>query len=178
MTYNSKHAAAITNKFDELFRINIVSLEEGYPMVFSKEIKGEYIKMNQIEQTDDGKTICIPYQDNGVFYLTVISLEGEIQELVTLNVSEHLGLDDKSKPITGFWEPLITASFIKMDSLFVSAYHRLQKKQYHFIYDYKNKQPKSPTFEQEIKNCTPMNFPIKSFYSVENNECYVFYRQG
>ena len=30
----------------------------------------------------------------------------------------------------------------------------------------------------EIKNCTFLNFPIKTFYSAVHNNCYTFYRQG
>lgn len=48
------------------------------------------------------------YQDNGVFFLLIIKDNGE--ELANLNVSNIVGLDDRSKPITGFYEPLITCT--------------------------------------------------------------------
>ena len=30
----------------------------------------------------------------------------------------------------------------------------------------------------EIKDCTPLNFPVKSFYSTHTDKVYTFYRQG
>ena len=73
--------------------------------------------------------------------------------------------DENSKPITGFWEPLITCCFIMNDDIFISTYHRIQKKQYHFTYSFKNKQTISKITVTELANCTPRNFPMKSFYS-------------
>jgi hypothetical protein len=98
--------------------------------------------MNNIEQTDDGTIFAVSYQDNGHFYVNVIDNKGE--EFDTLDVSALLKLDTQSKPITGFWEPLMTSVFIpgsedkKMD-LFISAYHRIQKRSYHFTYSYLKK---------------------------------------
>ena len=57
----------------------------------------------------------------------------------TLNVTEVLGIDRESLPITGFWEPLITAVFTPGNNLFISAYHRMNKKLYNFNYSYKEK---------------------------------------
>lgn len=145
-------------------------------MEFRHEVHGEYIKMNQIEQSDDGKTFCFCYQDNGRFLALFMNQTGKV--LRQLNVSEHLVIDDLSKPITGFWEPLITAAFIDNDRVLVAVYHRIQKKQYHFTYSVSKGKSLSQTTVLEIKNCTELNFPIKCFYSSEYNECYVFYRQG
>lgn len=121
--------------------------------------------MNLIEQDYAAKYFAVAYQDNGKFFLSVVSNTGE--ELDNLNVSKLLALDDQSKPITGFWEPLITCSFIQDDNLFVSCYHRLQKKQYHFLYSFLKQKPLSEPIITEIKDpsCSQRNFPVKSFYS-------------
>lgn len=91
-------------------------------------------------------------------------------------------LDAQSTPITGFWEPLITSVFIPGDGgqdLFITCYHRIQQKQYSFSYSYREKKVMSETTVMEIKeNCTPINFPLKSFYSPVTNNVYTFYRQG
>lgn len=41
--------------------------------------------MKNIEQSDDGKTLAICYQDDGVFHILTITAEGEIIE--DINVS-------------------------------------------------------------------------------------------
>jgi len=53
-------------------------------------------------------------------------------DVETLNVTDVLGIDRESLPITGFWEPLITAVFIPGNNLFISAYHRMNKVLYNF----------------------------------------------
>lgn len=79
--------------------------------------------MNNIEQSDDGTVFAIAYQDNGKYFLSVLSNTGE--ELDNFDVSGHLMIDDRSKPIDGFMEPLITCCFIDNNNLFISVYHRL-----------------------------------------------------
>ena len=132
--------------------------------------------MNHIEQSKEGDVYAIAYQDNGKFFVECIDNKGEVKD--KLDVSETVVVDDQSKPITGFWEPLITCAFIPNDDLFISVYHRFQKKQYHFTYSYKEKKTLSQVVVSEIKDCTPLNFPIKSFYSSVTNNCHTFYRQG
>ena len=80
--------------------------------------------MALVEQTNDGKTVAVAYQDNGRFFVDVMSTIGE--ELDHFDVSAHLVLDDQSTPITGFWEPLITSVFIPGEDgsdLFIVVYH-------------------------------------------------------
>jgi hypothetical protein len=82
--------------------------------------------MALVEQTDDGKTVAVAYQDNGRFFVSVMNTAGD--ELDHFDVSSHLVLDDQSKPITGFWEPLITSVFIPGEGgsdLFIVVYHRI-----------------------------------------------------
>ena len=89
-----------------------------------------------------------------------------------------LGLDDQSKPVTGFWEPLITVAFLSDDNVFISCYHRFRRENYHFIYSYVERRPLSDVTVTVIEKCTPLNFPIKSFYSQHSKDCYTFFRQG
>lgn len=90
-----------------------------------------------------------------------------------------MGIDDESKPISGFWEPLITVSFLPdNDNLFVSCYHRINMVNYSFVYDYKAGQLVSEVSWYQFEDCSQTNFPIKSFYNYELNVVYVFFRQG
>jgi hypothetical protein len=73
--------------------------------------------MNLIEQSDDGKIFAIAYQDNGEFWVSIVTFEGN--EIDKVNVSEILDLDNKSKGIPGFWEPMITCVFVKKTILFI-----------------------------------------------------------
>tara|TARA_B110000285_G_C15078108_1_gene591907 strand:+ start:162 stop:1631 length:1470 start_codon:yes stop_codon:yes gene_type:complete len=175
ITYDSKKCVAIINDKDEHFEVVGYSLTK-HNQIFRRVYDGTYIKMNNIEQSDDGTIYAIAYQDNGQFYVNVIDDTGKEHDL--LDVSQLLHLDAQSKPITGFWEPLITAVFIPGGDLFINAYHRLQKKSYHFTYSYKTQKALCQPMINEIKDCTPLNFPIKSFYSQHSGDCYTFYRQG
>lgn len=132
--------------------------------------------MNNVEQCCDGHNFAIAYQDNGVFHVCVLDNKGEVQDRIP--VSEILAIEEtkKSLPITGFWEPLITSVFIPDDDLFICMYHRIQRKQFHFTYSYERKELTSEVIVTEITDCTPLNFPIKSFYSPVTGDCYTFYR--
>jgi hypothetical protein len=66
--------------------------------------------MNNIEQNYAGDVFALSYQNNGKFLIKFINNMGE--ELDELDISGKLFLDDGSKPITGFWEPLTTSCFI------------------------------------------------------------------
>ena len=60
---------------------------------------------------------AVAYQDNGHFYVSVVTFEG--QEIDHVDVSEILDLDYKSIGIPGFMEPMITCVFIKKTILFI-----------------------------------------------------------
>ena len=75
-------------------------------------------------------------------------------------------------------EPLITTCFIGVRKVFIQVYHRMERKQYHFIYSYEEKKVLSTIMVNEIKDCSELNFPVKSFYSSITNCVYTFYRQG
>ena len=46
-------------------------------------------------------------------------------ELSNINVTDILGIDTKSKPVTGFYEPMITLAMLPSDEIFVQVYHRI-----------------------------------------------------
>jgi hypothetical protein len=60
ITYDSKSCVAIVNRKDEHFEVLGYSLATQ-DLVFKKHFDGVYIKMNLIEQSDDGKTVAIAY---------------------------------------------------------------------------------------------------------------------
>lgn len=132
--------------------------------------------MNVIEQNLAGEVIAIAYQDDGVFYVRVLDNKGKT--LQDLNVSEIIGTDNMSKPIEGINEPLISCVFIENDDLFISVYHRREKKQYHFTYSYKLKAKLSNVVVTELPGASSRNFPVKSFYSLVTKNCHTFYREG
>ena len=91
--------------------------------------------MNIIEQNLKGDTFAIAWQDDGHFRVSVIDNQGSL--LDELDVTDIIGTDELSKPISGQNEPMITCTFIQNDDLFISAYHRREKKIYHFTYSFK-----------------------------------------
>lgn len=62
------------------------------------------------------------YQDNGEFFISFVKNTGE--ELDNFDVSEYLGIDNNSLPLSDFYEPLITVCFIEDDNVMVTVYHR------------------------------------------------------
>ena len=147
-------------------------------------VEGLYIKMKLIEQSDDGTTLAICYQDDGAFHVLVVSAEGSFIE--DINVTKLLHLDRKSKPVEGFWEPGIVCSFLPGEAgqsgtasrIMICVYHRYEFKQYHFVYSLQERKMTTDVTVSEIKNSTYLNFPVKSFYSGVLGSVFVYYRQG
>jgi hypothetical protein len=67
-----------------------------------------------------------------------------------IDLNKFLNIDDTSKPITGFWEPLVCACFIDSDDILVAVYHRLDMTQYHFTYSFRLKKPLSSITKTKI----------------------------
>lgn len=84
ITYDSKFAIAIVNDKDEHFELQGYSLIT-FTQVWVKEYKGEYLKMNLIEQNAAGNIFAIAAQDNGKFFVSIVDNTGK--ELDHLNVS-------------------------------------------------------------------------------------------
>lgn len=92
--------------------------------------------MKEIEQSDDGQTLAICYQDDGEFWVQILKADGggkpEGESIDLVNVSKILYLDKKSKGISGFWEPMMTCAFIPAktsdpkagSNLMICVYHR------------------------------------------------------
>mgnify|MGYP000901315771 CR=1 FL=1 len=126
--------------------------------------------MNLVEQNNAGNKFAVTYQDNGKFFVSILDNRG--RELDNVKISELLALDNASKPITGFGEPMITCCFLDTDDddLFISVYHRPKRTQYHLKYSFVQKKALSEPVIAPIehKSCTDRNFPIKTFYSPVN----------
>lgn len=99
-------------------------------------------------------------------------------DIAEVNVSEYLGIDDKSKPVTGFYEPLITLSFkSKSNEILVSVYHRFARDLHSFVFDFVTGEF-SHRDTLHIGNCSTLNFPIKTFFSEFTENYTTFFRQG
>lgn len=184
VSYDSAYLVAACSSNDESF--NIIGYSLGtFQEVFNHEFRGEFMKVKVIEQNYEGNVFVVAYQDDGKFHVSFLEPGGQVMD--SLDVSATVPLDSESKPVTGFSEPLIAVAVLPDGSVFVSAYHRYQKKQYYFMYQHKNegkgvKEGKviAGPMSREIDDgrCTGLNFPIKSFYSEKTGKCTTFYRQG
>jgi hypothetical protein len=132
--------------------------------------------MNEIEQSNDGEIIMVPYSDNGNMRVIIIRNTGEVID--TLNVNEICGTDDKSTPIVGFTNPLVTACFNRENDIAVQMYHRFERKHYLFTYSWKDKKVLSEPKCTQLDGCSAMNFPQKTFFCGKLQEYHTFYRQG
>lgn len=187
ITYGSKYAIAIVKDSASTDRDHFEILGyslKSFQQKWCHAVDGTYIKMKTIEQSDDGKTLAVCYQDDGVFHVLLLTADGQVIDDV--NVSKMLHLDKKAKPVEGFWEPGIVCSFIpgaggnplEATNLLICVYHRFERKQYHFNYSLQEKKMTGQVTVSEIQNATYLNFPIKSFYSSHYKYVFVFYRQG
>ena len=91
--------------------------------------------MNQIEQNDAGEIFSLCYQDSGEYFCLVIDNTGIV--LDKIEIMDILQIDMLSTPIDGFHEPLITCSFLNNDVIFIQMYHRKEKVEYHFHYNFR-----------------------------------------
>lgn len=82
---------------------------KSHELAFTKDFHGQYLKMNLIDQNDKGNVFGVGYQNNGHFYMSVFDNAGN--DIASVDVNEALSIDDNSKPISGFYEPLITLAF-------------------------------------------------------------------
>lgn len=176
ITYDSKHCVALTADVrQELAQIQLYSLQT-FSEVCHFEIRGTWVVMNDIDQNDAGDTMCVPYSDNGALYIKIFTAGGE--ELANLDMNAVFGMDQESKPIVGFYQPMLTACFVKDDDLFLQGFHRLTGRHYVVLYSYKTRQFLQEMQTLDIPGTTKLNFPLRSFYSSELDEVYTFYRQG
>ena len=100
-------------------------------------IDGDYVVMNEIEQNTKGNVFCLPYSDNGKLMAEIFDNQGhKLNE--TLDLNEICDMDEDSKPILGFQNPMVTACFNHEDNIFIGVHHRALSIQYNFIYSYKD----------------------------------------
>ena len=118
----------------------------------------------------------VGYQDDGKFFVYAISNQGEV--LTHLDVSELLELDDESKSLDGFYEPLITAIFLTDDIIRITVYHRVNRTQIHCNFDLAQDEKVGEVGVVSIADCNNMNFVLKSFFRPAQGDILNFYRQG
>ena len=108
---------------------------------WSVSLQGTYVKISEIQMSAKSEMIALAYQDNGVFQVKVISRmpNNYGEEITHIILNQHCSFNYESKPIDGIYNPLITCCFLPEDRLFISVYHRVRSKQYHFIWDIRNK---------------------------------------
>jgi len=72
VSYDSKYLVAACRTEHKLFEIHGYSLST-YERVFCHQFKGEYMKVNVIEQNYAGSVFVVAYQDNGKFFVSFMS---------------------------------------------------------------------------------------------------------
>lgn len=138
ITYDSKHTVVICGDAKHSkASISCYSLKaKGEDSVFTKNLEGDWIVLNEIEQCNDGEILVVPYSDNGKMRVTILTNTGE--EIALLDINEICGIDEASIPVVGFMNPMITACFDANNDLIVQAFHRFERKHYLFKYSWKD----------------------------------------
>lgn len=135
ITYDSKHVISLSVD-DRTINCKITEHDlVTFERIFELDVKGSWVVMNEIEQNNEGNVFCVPYSDNGKITALVFSNKGQVID--TLDLNEQFSMDTDSKPIFGFFNPMVTCCFVKDDNIFISAYHRDTFTQYNSIYSYK-----------------------------------------
>jgi len=176
ITYDSKHAVCLCA--DERLihgQIQLFSLET-FTRKFVLDIRGKHVAMNEVEQNDQGDLLCVPFQDAGSLGIKVLSSTG--QELANLDLNTMLKLDRGSKPIMGFFQPMVTACFLPNNDLFINVFHRPTMIHHNLICSLSTKSITAGPKSTKLMESSTLNFPIKSFYNPVAGEVYTFYRQG
>ena len=162
-------------------------------MTFSEKIGGkeeDYIKMKEVEQSADGKTYAICYNNDGRFYMRTFNQfpnlggpdagversEADIKAS-ELDINKLVGINDYTMCNQTFPDPFITCTFLTNDTIYIDLFANAELKHIHFIYDIKNQCMVGNKVEQ-VMVCTEKNFPYKCFFNEEKEEIYSFYRQG
>lgn len=172
----------MTKKDDREYYIKIYRLSD-YEITFEEKIGGKpknYIKLKEIEQNQDGSKYATVYMDDGKFRIRTFSNKTRTEKEIARNefdFNKALGIDDFTMPISGFPDPFIVCCFITDTKIFVALFHNKTKVHYHFIYDDSRKKIDSDIVQMKM-DCTQKNFPYRAFANEENNETYLFYRQG
>ena len=105
-----------------------------------KPLKDDYIKVKEIEQSQDGKQYAFVYNNDGRFYLRTFAKQNrtveEIQEN-QLDINKLLDLNTDQMCIDTLPEPFANCCFISDSRMYVSLFHTATCIHYHFIYDLK-----------------------------------------
>jgi len=109
------------------------TLDENYKISFSHDLKGHYIKAKDVIQDKFGMVFCCPYFDNGVYKLLIFN---RFEIISDFNINEAIDLDDKSRSNDNFQDPLVTATFVKNNNIFVSLFHSKTFYQYTFTFSF------------------------------------------
>jgi hypothetical protein len=123
-------------------------------------------------------TVIITYDSRHTVALSAIVFNNTGKVLSKIGLNRACGIDEGSKPIVGFFQPMITCCFIQEDLIYFTVHHRVTSMCYNFIYSHATDSVLSRVGETRIKHSTLVNFPNKSFYNSIDNEIYTFYRQG
>jgi len=182
ITYDSTKVVTVTKRNDSEYYVKQYDLET-YEMTFEEKLggnKGQYIKLKEVEQSPDGKSYAICYNDDGKFFMRtfakVTRSETDIKN-DELDINKLCGINNYTMCNQSFPDPFITCCFIDSNRVFVNLFHNFDLKHIHFIWDIKAKKIIGKMVEKVI-DCTKKNFPYKCFYNEEKNEIYSFYRQG
>jgi hypothetical protein len=149
-------------------------------LLFAKEYGGKpesFLKMISISQTDAGDLFCVPYYDNGKFFLSIFNEREETHEVF---LNGELGLDEGTMPNESFQDPYSVCAFTTPTKLFVTVFHQPDLMHHHCFYDLETRQvTQHISFGGPEKGFFSLrNFPQKAFYDPKAEEIYTFYRQG
>ena len=157
ITYDSTKAIVVTKKNEEGHEFWVKQYDLGsYELTFEEKVGGrlitdedrldgeddDYIKVKEIEQSQDGKQYAFVYNNDGRFYLRTFGKENRSQEEIQenqLDINKLLDLNTDQMCIDTLPEPFANCCFMSDSKIYVSAFHTATRIHYHFIYDLKDR---------------------------------------
>lgn len=139
------------------------------------QIKGNYIKAENIEQNEAGDLFAIAYMDDGYWHLLVFDF---LQIIMDLDINSLFGIDNHTLPISGFFSPFASCCILSDKTVFFNFFIRRSKTHCHFVFDPIKYQISQQLIKHEMKDCTQKNFPQRTYYDEKKGKVFTFYRQG
>ena len=142
ITNDSTSVFTVTKKNDEESWIRAYNIDTKQ-IVFEEQILGTYVKIKELEQTDDAQLFAAAFIDDGAFKIRTFRKstrsQAEIEE-EELNLNEELELNGKTDVVFSLPDPFITCTFVGNDLLFVNLFETHTGSHHHFFYHLKVRQ--------------------------------------
>lgn len=138
---DSSCTLTVTKASEEVYYIKMYNLET-FEILFQEEVRGDYIKMKEVETNHSCSQFAVVYNDNGVFRLRTFGRNTRSAKEIAeseININDLIDIDNKTMAVNNFPDPFITCCFVSDDVLFINLFYNYSCTHYHFFYNFTEK---------------------------------------